>query len=112
MSCHALSSCSTYICIPAGILELCYHGYLLATTKMTVPYGMCYPIVQYGVEIPNRVFVGRLLYNVSLHGDPCMLHAVPGQCVLLDCEWVCSAHRARQAVSGMWKCVYQLPQCT
>ena len=58
----------------SGILELCYHSYLLATTKMSVPYGMCYPIVQCGVEIPNRVFVGGLPYNVSLHQDPCMLH--------------------------------------
>ena len=47
---------------------------------MSVPYGMCYPIVQCGVEIPNRVFVGGLPYDVSRHQTACMsslLHRVP-----------------------------------
>ena len=81
-----LSSCAQ--CMP-GILELCYHSYPLPTTKMTVPYGMCYPIVQCGVEIPNRVFVGGLPYNVSLHRDP--LH-VACCMLLLHSEWWCTVH--------------------
>lgn len=63
---------------------------------------MCYPIVQCGVEIPNRVFVGGLPYDVSLHREPCMLHA---RCFMQHSEW-CAVHSEQGQLCQVCGSVY------
>ena len=67
---------------------------------MSVPYGMCYPIVQCGVEIPNRVFVGGLPYSVSgtaLHACHCSYMSVSH-----DSATQCTHCRATHADPRVW----------